>query len=255
MGMSFFVIILVSMYLASPIYVYGFDYMACKTAVQNGSFGMNGTTDQHGNPLHGENLSMIAGYLYPYCVLNCGSDFTLNEYNVIAEQASIWFLPWFLLVSQIPCYTENRLHDILVMVLTIGSPTTALYSLFLTVLDRKWLKSICDVIRKRHHANKEAKTKLDNICEVLGGFHQFPMEIESGGLLACTLAGNHNKDWWKRIAAWFEGRRRQMEPSDYGQLGLTILIYGLAVLPTSFVNITSGGTTSTCMQKPVLTYR
>ena len=208
-----------------------FNYATCKAAVQNGSFGTEGTTDRNG--LLTTNLSLIEGYQYQYCVTNCGDGSEYNCYKTVSEQSTLWFLPWFLLLAQIPYFTQSKVGDFIVMLLTIGSPTTALYSLFLTILDRKWLKSYCNA----QLGDITVDETMNDISEVLSSLHQFPVEVEEIGLLACTL---RDRRWWKRLRSWFIGRRRHMEASAYAQLLLTVVVYCFAILPEAFSDL--GGT-------------
>jgi hypothetical protein len=215
------------------LYVSGerFNYDDCKAAVQNGTFGTEGTTDRYGFPT--TNLSLIEGYQYQYCVANCGSGSQYNRYKTVSEQSTLWFLPWFLLLAQIPYFAENKGGDFVVMLLTVGSPTTAFYSLFITILDYKWLKSFCNL----QLGDTPVKETLNDISEVLISLHQFPVEIEEIGLLACTL---RDRTWWKKFRLWFIGRRRHLEASAYAQLLMTVIVYCFAIIPEAFADL--GGT-------------
>lgn len=204
-----------------------FNYTECTILVTGGQFGMDGTVDRKGHPLLTTNTSAIEGYMYSACVQNCGGDSDLNSFDVFASQFTLWFLPWFQLLSQIP-YDSSA--DLLVMFLSIGSPTTALFSLFITLFDRVWLDRKCKRIRNSVHI-EENDRRLEDIAEVSFSLHQFPIEIEDRGLLACTLAMKENKEWWKKLRVWFVSRRRQMDASAWAQLALSILVYLTTVLP------------------------
>jgi len=217
-------------------YSQNFNYAQCKSKVLNGTFGTQGTVDRDGHPLTTDNLSLIEGYLYPFCVQNCGGGSQYSNYNDFWSQATLWFLPWFVLVSQIPCFTKDKGHDILVMVFSVGSPTTALYSLFVTTLNLHWLRAKCNAIRERY-TGEDVKRTLKHISQVLGSLHQFPLEIEDVGLVACTLALKENQDWWRKLGTWFAARQRKMEASAYAQLVLVIVLYCFAVLPEAFINL------------------
>lgn len=215
-------------------YVSGdFNYADCRAEVLNGTFGTLGTTDRDGDLV--TNLSLVEGYQYEYCAKNCGSGIDYHSYKTFAEQSTLWFLPWFLLVAQIPCFTQSKAGDFVVMLLSIGSPTTALYSLFLTIFDRKWLTSFGALI-----SSKGLGDTVHNVCEVLYSLHQFPIEVEDLGFLAYTF---REKAWWTRLRKWFVGRRRHMEASAYAQLLLTVVVYCFAVLPDAFSDL--GGITPT----------
>jgi hypothetical protein len=205
-----------------------FNYAFCKAAVLNGTFGTQGTTDRNG--ILTTNLSLVEGYQYQYCVKNCGGGIEYNRYKTFSEQSTLWFLPWFVLLAQIPYFTQNKLGDFVVMLLSIGSPTTALYSLFLSILDRNWLKSYFNSLLPQNTAGE----MTNNIFEVMSSLHQFPVEVQDVDLLTYTFG---DRKWWARLRTWFIGRRRRMEASAYAQLLLTVIVYCLAVIPEAFSNL------------------
>jgi len=211
-----------------------FVYSTCQTAVQNGTFGTAGVTDRNGEPT--SNLSFAEGYEYSYCVKNCGGGYDPNDYTDLSEQATLWFLPWFSLVAQIPYFTKDKPRDILVMFLTLGSPATALYSLFLTIFDRNWLRTYCN--RSGTHSDQT----LHDISEVLYSLHQFSSEVTPvRGFLAVK-----DQKWWETLRKWFAGRRRHMEGSGYAQLFLTVAIYIGAVLPDAFADVGGNSPPACC---------
>ena len=202
-----------------------FNFSLCQTRVQNGSFGTAGVTDRNGELT--ANLSLAEGYEYPFCLRNCGGGFEPHSYRHFSEQATLWFLPWFTLVAQVPLCTQHKVEDILVMFLTIGSPTTAFYSLFLTIFDRNWLKSYCKL------TGLDADKTLQDISEVLFSLHQFSFAILAvGGNLSLR-----DRQWWARLRKWFVARRRHMEASAYAQLFLTVMVYLLAVVPDAYFQV------------------
>jgi len=202
-----------------------FNFSLCQTRVQNGSLGTAGVTDRDGKLT--TNLSLAEGYEYQSCLRNCGGGFEPHGFRHFSEQATLWFLPWFTLVAQVPYFTQHKMGDILVMFLTIGSPTTAFFSLFLTIFDRNWLKSYCRL------TGLEGDKTLQDISEVLFSLHQFSFAILAvGGNL-----GLKDRQWWARLRKWFVARRRHMEASAYAQLFLTVMVYILAVVPDAYFEV------------------
>jgi hypothetical protein len=213
-----------------------FNFTTCQEKLTSGQFGLEGATDRYGNPFVGTNTSAIEGYLYSYCVKNCGDGSEYYAFNEFAQQFTLWLLPWLTLLAQIPYATKTAWADPVVMLLTIGSPTTALFSMLVTMFDRMWLQNKCDAIRRDMNIDAEDKT-LQEIAAVMHSLHQFPIEIEEAGLLACTLAVPKNNRWWRGLSVWFLARRRQMEASAWAQLTLSVLIYLIAVLPEAFADL------------------
>lgn len=213
-----------------------FNLTTCKEAVTSGQFGLAGASDRYGNPFIGTNGSEIEGYSYSACVQNCGEGSEYYSFNEFAQQFTLWLLPWLTLLAQIPYSAKALWADAIVLLLTVGSPTTALFSLLVTTYDRLWLKGRCDDIRRYFNIDAEDKT-LDDINCVMYSLRQFPVEIEEVGLLASTLAVEKNEIWWAKLRKWFLARRRQMEASAWAQLALSILIYLIAVVPQAFADL------------------
>jgi hypothetical protein len=51
------------------------------------------------------------------------------------QKFSAWLLPWLALLSQLPFGATHRLDNFVSVLLAVGSPTLAAYSLTLTVLN------------------------------------------------------------------------------------------------------------------------
>jgi hypothetical protein len=220
--------VLLSLILSSSTHGLQFDFKQCQKAVTDPKsvFGSAGTTDRYGN-LRTENSAPIEGYQYKYCLENCGSGSDLSSFDTIQQQFAVWFLPWLSLLAQLPFFASGKIEDFFIAIYTIGSPTTALYGLFLTILNRKWLKEECDAVRAQ---SPFAGCMLANIAEVLGSLQQFPIQISNAGLLVTTFANARNLEWWAKLQVWFVSHRRQLEASAYAQLLLAVIVYGFALV-------------------------
>src|SRR5438876_2814996 len=97
------------LYVACYTYAEIFDYDECKVAVQSGSYGFEGATTRDG--VLTTNLSLVEGYQYQSCLDNCGGGSDFNSYSEFSGQATIWFLPWFTLLAQIPYFTSSKRGD------------------------------------------------------------------------------------------------------------------------------------------------
>ena len=208
-----------------------FDFALCKLQVQNGTFGFDGALTANGT--QATNQSLIEAYSYTSCINNCGKGSDFNSYKTFSEQASLWFLPWFLLVAQIPCFTSSKLGDVLVMIVSVGSPTMALYNLFLTIMDRAWLREYCKRQLPSQAQGTNDQVLIRYIRQVMNSLHQFPLELVNMPvrLLEQPLP---DKTWWADLSKWFIARRRHMEVSAYAQLFLTVTVYCFTTLPLAF---------------------
>jgi hypothetical protein len=144
-----------------------YSYVKCKAAALSGDFGLSGTAHvaENGSLLQAVNLSDIQADLYPYCKANRGLGSNFNNFTVFSSDASLWFLPWFALLAQ-PYSTRNIAQDFFIMILTVGAPTMALLSLFVTILNRHWLENVSVRIRN----DKSWRTGCSNSQPHLRGF-------------------------------------------------------------------------------------
>jgi hypothetical protein len=69
----------------------------------------------------------------------CGSGPEPFELASFSQQFTAWLLPWIALISQLPFGAQESREDWMSIILTLGSPTLAAYSLALTVLNNQWL--------------------------------------------------------------------------------------------------------------------
>ncbi|KAG6893394.1 hypothetical protein C0992_010186, partial [Termitomyces sp. T32_za158] len=107
-----------------------------------------------------------------------------------------WLLPWFALVSQLPFGSEDRLDNLTSMLLTVGSPTLAAYSLALTVLNGRW-------IARRFSSYKFPNTRL--AVRILSSLQQSSLRINTqDSLLASLVVLPQNDEWWSELVSWLD---------------------------------------------------
>jgi len=167
------------------------DFNNCLTNVKKGTYGIGvdiGGTDNHGNPV---NVSAATAITYGLCISACGSGQEPFDWIVFSHQFSAWLLPWLALVSQLPFGANDKLDNIISVLLTVGSPTLAAYSLVLTVLNGRWIAQ-----RFAGHTYPNVR----NAIRTLSGLQQLPLEIETkGGLLASLIVLPENDKWWGEL--------------------------------------------------------
>jgi hypothetical protein len=80
------------------------------------------------------------------------------------------------------------------VLLTVGSPTLAAYSLALTVLNGHW-------ITRRFSGVRYPNVK--NAVKILSNLQQSPLEVNTeGSLLASLVVLHQNDDFWEELAVW-----------------------------------------------------
>jgi hypothetical protein len=228
--MASFRTLLTAVFLVLPVVVHAqYNDAQCEASSQNFTWGYQGTLDTNGNPLT-SNSGYVAGITYDFCLDHCGHGSDLNSWSDFETQLGLWLLPWITLLSQLPYLSKNKLEDLFVFVLTIGSPTTAFYSLFVTIHNRKWLRDRINGLKDE--LKREDVDRLKAIANVLGSLHQFPVGIKDMGYFALTISDKmpeHNKDWWRQLSEWFKVRKMRMRLSAWAQLGFAMVVYIFAV--------------------------
>ena len=172
--------------------VAGTNFDICLAKVQNGTFGVGvdvGGTDNHGYPV---NVSDATGMTYSLCVQACGGGQEPFQWSIFSPQFSSWLLPWLALVSQLPFGANDKLDNLDSLLLTVGSPTLAAYSLTLTVLNGRWV------------TRRFARYNYPNVrsaIRILSSLQQSPIRVvQAGGLLASLIVLPQNDKWWTQFA-------------------------------------------------------
>ncbi|KAF9458558.1 hypothetical protein BDZ94DRAFT_1270343 [Collybia nuda] len=174
--------------------VAGDKFNVCLNNFRDGQYGPLGGTDNHGRPV--SNITNATAITYDLCVRACGSDPEGFRWPVFSQQFSSWLLPWLALVSQLPFGSQDKLDNLVSMLLTLGSPTLAAYSLALTALNGRWIAQLF-----ASHTYPNAK----NALKVLSSLQQSPLSVTSSdGLLASLIILPQNDDWWSELLIWLD---------------------------------------------------
>lgn len=171
------------------------NWSACLDTVQN-STNTSGLFDNFHHPV--TNASLATAVSYHTCTQTCGSGAESFEWSIFSQQFSAWLLPWLALFSQLPFGARLRSDNIMSVLLTVGSPALAGYSLAVTVLNSQWLA-------KRFSHFRYPNTR--EAVSVLSSLQQVPLKImttglgeHEEGLLASLVVLRVNDRWWKDLA-------------------------------------------------------
>ncbi|KAJ6480370.1 hypothetical protein C8R45DRAFT_1005273 [Mycena sanguinolenta] len=172
-----------------PVVLGSVDFETCLAEVQNHTWGETGGTDNHGRPV--TNISNATAITYELCVRACGSGQGPFQWNIFSQQFSAWLLPYLALISQLPYGARARLDNVVSMLLTVGSPTLAAYSLALTVLNGHW-------IAQRFSGVSYPNVK--NAVKILSSLQQAPLQVNTEDSLLASLVVLHaNDDFWEEL--------------------------------------------------------
>ena len=148
-----------------------------------------GHLNHYGKPtLPGLNATAIT---YDLCVSQCGTFQEPFQWTVFSKQFMSWLLPWLALLLQLPFGANDKLDNLESMLLTLGSPTLAAYSLALTVLNGRW---IAQLFSKYRYPNAK------NAVRILSKLQQSPFRVDKDdGLLASLIILPQNDGWWEEL--------------------------------------------------------
>ncbi|KAJ7198844.1 hypothetical protein GGX14DRAFT_373664 [Mycena pura] len=170
------------------------DFDVCLQQVRDGNWGLIGATDNNGRQV--TNLSEATAITYDLCVVACGSGPVPFDWNIFSQQFSAWLLPYLALVSQLPFGAKSRLDNLVSMLLTLGSPTLAAYSLALTVLNGHY------IAERFSHINYP---NVRSAVQVLSSLQQSSFQVSTDdSLLASLIVLPENDEWWSELVIWLD---------------------------------------------------
>ncbi|KAJ7653260.1 hypothetical protein DFH06DRAFT_1093534 [Mycena polygramma] len=168
------------------------NFSVCLEEVRCGQWGTIGGTDNSGHPV--SNISQATAITYDLCLKACGSGSEAFNWNIFSEQFTAWLLPYLALVSQLPFGARTRLDNLISMLLSVGSPTLAAYSLALTVLNGHWIAE-----RFSHLSYPNVR----NAIKILSSLQQSPLHVNTEDSLLASLVVLHaNDEFWAELEAW-----------------------------------------------------
>jgi len=154
---------------------------------------IDGKTDNHGSLLP-PSTSNATAITYDLCVSQCGDGQEPFKWTIFSQQFSSWLLPWLALVSQLPFGANDKLDNLESMLLTLGSPTLAAYSLALTVLNGRWIAQLFSNYRYPN---------VRNAVRILSSLQQSPLRVDKDDvLLASLIMLPQNDEWWAELVVW-----------------------------------------------------
>jgi hypothetical protein len=194
--------------------------------IRNGDF--TNVTNRSGNSVN--TTADAIGFTYNGCFKNCHGGASINDFPTTVQELTLWFLPYLTLLAQVPFLTEDKMNDTMVAILTLGSPMLALYSLFITLFNWKWIDAF-SARRLQQRRNAEGQPDLAKyLPEILGRLQQYPMVIEDSQLLVSLLSLSENGQWWTALRDHLRDRERRLDASGTAQLFLAVTIYLFSVV-------------------------
>ncbi|KAJ6628317.1 hypothetical protein B0H10DRAFT_1940513 [Mycena sp. CBHHK59/15] len=115
---------------------------------------------------------------------NAGPSF--RPWSVFSQRFR-WLLPFLALVSQLPSGGNNRVDNVMSVLLNVGSLTLGAYSLIITALHSRWISEQFSHI---------TYPNVQSTVQIMSRLQQLPLNITTeDGLLASLIVLPEN-DWW-----------------------------------------------------------
>ena len=190
--------------------------------------------DQHGRPT--TTLADAWGISYSSCKVLCGTSDNFDDYswNFLSQGIGSWLIPWLALSAQLPFETKNKTTNIAALLLILGSPALAAYSLALTLLNAR------RVNRKFRHVREEnqwlhhpLQTKAIKAARsILIETQHVPIQIWNGRRreISQLIVHPENWSWWCSLRRKLLMTKRKWTYSLYAQVGWVCVSQLLAII-------------------------
>ncbi|KAJ7924271.1 hypothetical protein B0H13DRAFT_1864141 [Mycena leptocephala] len=154
---------------------------------------VEGWMDNHGRSVPSANATAMS---YALCIQTCGSGAHFRTWNVFSQRFSTWLLPFLALVSQLPFGANNRLDNLMSILLNVGSPTLGAYSVIHTLLSGRW---VARRFSRISYPNARSAGRILNMLQ------QVPLKVTTeDGLLASLIVLPENDEWWADLLVWLD---------------------------------------------------
>jgi hypothetical protein len=131
------------------------------------------------------------------------------------------------------------LDNIESVLLTVGSPTLAAYSLALTVLNGRWIA---------RRFSKYTYPNVRNAVRALSSLQQAPVQVSvRDGLLASLIVLPQNDEWWKELIEWLE-YPHTWSVSAVTSIAWVVIAYAFTVVDSFTGDLSPDWVRNTCGQ-------
>ncbi|ESK87915.1 hypothetical protein Moror_15230 [Moniliophthora roreri MCA 2997] len=173
------------------------NFNECLNRIKNNDTLRWDLLNNHGSRL--EDPSNATAIPYSICTTQCHSGPEAFSWSTLSEELSAWLLPYLALLSQLPYGTQDKLDNLVAMLLTVGSPTLAAYSVAITVLNGRWVARLF-----AQHTCRNAR----KVPRILNSLQQAPIRVNPDhSLLDPLFCLPSNDQWWDKLAGELDWAR------------------------------------------------
>ncbi|KAG0696732.1 hypothetical protein DFH29DRAFT_1004329 [Suillus ampliporus] len=176
--------------------VAGLNFTQCLIGIvanANATHNFTGLLNGDGNPI--SNASDATSISYSLCTSICGTGQQPFQWSVFSQGFTTWLLPNLALISQLPFGAQYRLDNLMSAVLTVGSPALAGYSLFITLLNSRW-------INQRFSQSVDYPSSHFAVS-ILSSLQQVPLRLDFDRVPSLVILPE-NDYWWKYFSEFVD---------------------------------------------------
>ncbi|EIW75018.1 hypothetical protein CONPUDRAFT_66805 [Coniophora puteana RWD-64-598 SS2] len=130
---------------------------------------------------------------YNTCVTVCGTENEAFVWSDFVQRVLEWLLPYLSLCSQLPFGAKYNTDNLMSIVLAAGSPALAGYTLFMTMLNTRWINKSFEAVKSFPNTAEAAR--------VLSSLQQVPVHVSDAEcMLSSLVVLPENDDWWFEFA-------------------------------------------------------
>lgn len=135
---------------------------------------------------------------YAGCVSYCGEGQEPFSWTVFSQEYAAWLLPYLAMLSQLPFGARRRTDNLMSAILTLGSPTLAGYSIYMTLLNARWVND-----QLFAGIDYPSTAIRQSVVRALTSLQQVPLRIHPGesARFESLVVHPDNDDWWTTLAA------------------------------------------------------
>lgn len=194
--------------------------------------------DQNGTPTTDQ--AKAWGCSYDDCMKYSSgpNSWSFITWNNFVPMFSTWLLPWIALTAQLPYETKDKATNLMSLLLALGSPMLAAYSVSLTVLNARWINGgfrrereawRCRGLRGAPQKQIEA---IQAARWILIEIQHIPIRVTKGphNDFAQVIVRPENAAWWMNLTREISKTKRKKTLSLFMQLGWVIAAQILSII-------------------------
>ncbi|KAJ7321231.1 hypothetical protein DFH08DRAFT_889398 [Mycena albidolilacea] len=164
--------------------------------LKGSSWVLAGGTDNDGNAV--TSIGVATAMTLDLCLQTCGPGIwdKAARWLDFSERFSTWLLPFLALVSQLPFGGDTPFENVMSILLNVGSPTLAAYSVTLTTLNSRWI---------HRRFSRISYPSAQSAARVLDNLQQSRLEVTGDDyVLSSLIVLPENDQYWAELLIFLD---------------------------------------------------